>query len=195
MTLSKRLTLAVLCMAIIFCTITSVQAVSGQNARGGFSSAAPLSRKAWDWFAEQFGSCTSLPQLLHTVNRFAIENFTYEEQKYFLVQTFYPDVFLFQEPYVGMCYEFACFVKSAVLVWAAEQEVADVRCFVYCLKTGEDSYHAVNFICQGEDIYYIDVTTNNTQAKRGESGNRILKLKCSIDEFLEKCEWELESVH
>ena len=195
MTLSKRLTLAVLCMAVIFCTLTSVRAVAGQNAAGGFSAASPLSDRAWDWFAEQFGDCSSLPQLLHTVNRFAIENFTYEEQKYFLVQTFYPDAFLFGEPFVGMCYEFACFTKSAVLVWAAEQGVEDIRCFVYSLKIGEDSYHAVNFICQGEDIYYIDVTTNNTQADRGESGNRILKLKCSIDEFIEKCEWELESVH
>ena len=195
MTVSKRLTLAVLCIALVFCTTLSVQVSARQNAAGGFTYAAPLSNRAWQWFADEFGSYTSMPNLLHGINNFGIANFRYTQQDYFFVQTFYPDRFLFEVPFEGVCYEFACFVKSAVLVWAEENQVEDVKCFVYSVKLDEDSYHAVNFIYQGEDLYYIDITTNTTRAKEGGDGKRILKLGCTIDEYIEKRGWELVAVH
>ena len=116
MTRTRRVVLAVLCCAILLSSLCSVQATYNQKVGGSYSSVTALTPRCRAWFAETFGQCESLVGLLVCVNLFACRNFRYTPQEDFLVQNFDCHKFLFDKPFEGVCFEFACFVKCAVLV-------------------------------------------------------------------------------
>ena len=195
MTLSRRLTLALLCCAILFTAVYSIQATASQDRGGSYSSVTPLSEKSRQWFLDQFGQEQSLVNLLHAVNRFACENFRYTDQEYFLIQTFDLNKFLFETPYEGVCFEFACFLKCAVVVWAEHHGRTDIRCYVYSVKLSDGSHHAVNFIYEGETLYFIDITDSSTRAQRGEKKDALYRVNITAEAFLDKANWEVEAIN
>ena len=185
MTRTRRVVLAVLCCAILLSSLCSVQDTYNQKVGGSYSSVTALTPRCRAWFAETFGQCESLVGLLVCVNLFACRNFRYTPQEDFLVQNFDCHKFLFDKPFEGVCFEFACFVKCAVLVWAELQGRSDIRCYVYSVELAEGGYHAVNMIHEGDTIYYLDATTNSTLTREGKASPGVRMLLTTPEEFFE----------
>ena len=145
-----------------------------QNHSGDYSAVSTITEKSSQWILDRFGHCTSVINLLQTIDRFGCENFVYEEQKYpFLVQAFDLDKFIFEKNFHGMCFEFSAFAKCAVLVWKEAHQRDDVQAYVYDVKKGKDYRHCYNIIIEDRFTWRLCLTTNVTRTANGEKSRGV----------------------
>lgn len=160
---------SVVCVLLIGCTAFSVYSLKASQTNGGYSDVCGrISPEAREWIIEQFGDCPCFEELLRRIDIFAIENFKYEDLPLFMgcLQLFDLDKFLFgKDKYKGVCFDFACWVKSCVLVWSDEHGI-DVNAFVIEVK-GKDYAHSFNVFYYNKRTYSLDVTWDNSRARKG----------------------------
>lgn len=195
MTRIRRVALALLCCAILLCSFLSIQTTLTQKQSGSYSSVTPLTTRSYNWFRDTFSGNKSLINLLWAADRFACENFRYTQVETFIVQYFNVDEFLFEKPYEGVCFQFACFCKCAALVWAQEQGRTDIRSYVYSVELPSGEHHAFNIFYEGDTLYYIDLTTDSTLSQRGEKIQGLLKINCSLEEFFQRRGYRVTDVN
>ncbi|MBR4910546.1 MAG: hypothetical protein IKZ47_04405 [Clostridia bacterium] len=173
--MKKRIVLvgrSVVCVLLVGCTALSVYQLRKTQTSGWYSDVCGIiSPKAQKWILSEFGDCSTLEDLLQHLDNFGIEHFVYDgDKKYFMgLQTFDLDGFLFGESrYRGLCFDFSCWVKDCVLVWADAHE-EQVEVFVIDVITKAGSAHSYNIIRYNGKMFILDVTVDNSRARKGKA--------------------------
>ncbi len=157
---------AVLMIAVVSLTIINT---ATQNSSGNFSAACGrITDRGKRWVIENFGSYETVEELLVAIDVYGMKEFTYDDSDYEFIQWFDFDQFVFQRDFNGLCFDFACFSKCTALVWAEAKNV-DLKCYIYDVKTKSGTPHSYNYFVHGDKTYYMDVTHDNTQYKKGKT--------------------------
>ena len=161
---------SVVCVLLVGCTVCSVWVLRKSQTDGRYSDVCGrISPEAREWINERFGSCPTFEELLRQLDVFAIENFKYESIPLFMgyLQTFDLDRFLFgKNQFEGLCFDFSCWVKDCVLVWADKNDIS-VKAYVLDVK-GNNYAHSYNVFFYEGGTYTLDVTLEQSRAKIGE---------------------------
>lgn len=162
----------VVCVILAAATVFASVFVSySQNTSGGYSSICEIDKESREWIAENFYQYETVPQLLWGISKFAADNFTYSERKYFLIQGADFDKFIFRDDFNGVCFEFAVFAKVVAVCWAEEKNV-DLDCFVcnihYFDENKKRTGHSYNYFELDDQCFILDLTVDVSCRKNGE---------------------------
>lgn len=166
MNIFKKLCSVLLTVALLATIASSFFTSVQQNTAGGYSTLSTITERSATWLLQQFGHCQTVPELLDAIDRFGCEHFVYDLQPVFF-QAFDLDKFLFEDHFHGVCFDFSCFVKCAVLVWREAKGRTDVQVFVYDVRTRKGG-HSYNFITEAGHTWFLCLTSNNTRTSKGK---------------------------
>ena len=157
-------------LAIAMATSFALSAITStqQKTSGGYSALTTITEHSQEWILDQFGHCQTIPELLDEIDRFAAENFTYGFPRKQILQNFWLDTFIFEDKFLGVCFDFSCFAKCVVLVWKEARQRDDVEAYVYDVRT-EGGAHSYNFIVEEDHTWFICLTTDVTRASKGKA--------------------------
>lgn len=160
------------CVILAATTVFASVFVSySQNTSGSYSSICEIDKNSREWISDNFYQYETVPQLLWGISKFAADNFTYSERKYFLIQTADFDKFVFEDGFYGVCFEFAVFAKVVAVCWAEEKGV-DLDSFVcnihYFDKNKKRTGHSYNYFEFNGERYILDLTIDVDCRKNGE---------------------------
>ena len=196
MTTTYKVLCVIISLALVCCIVFSSVAFTKQKFNGRYSAVSTISEESRQWLLERFGHCRTVPELLSAIDAFGCRNFVYDLYPMPLIQTFDLDAFIFEDNLHGICFEFSCFVKCAVLVWSEYHQRSDVQVFVYDVRQPNNGRHSYNFIVEDGHTWFFCLTTN---VSRTAGGLRTLGFKevkgCSIREYITSYDEKPYNVH
>lgn len=190
---SVRLVIVVLLVGVCAYTFTSTKE---QNYSGSYSSACKCSERAREYIICEFGDAESLEDLMSQLNLFACQNFTYVDKR-IIFQSFDMDKFIFSDRLHGLCWDFACFTKVAVLEVAQYKGWSNTSVYVCDARCNQSRIgHSFNFISDGQTTYYLDNTFDNTKYKKGKPITGAVNIgSLSTDEFSKTIDYTPYNYH
>ena len=172
----KIICCTILTIALAATFVLSAFTSSQQKSGGGYSALTTVTERSQQWILEQFGHCQTIPELLDEIDHFAVGHFTYGDPRKQLVQNFWLDTFIFEDDFLGVCFDFSCFVKSVVLVWKEAHQRQDVQAYVYDVQLRNGGAHSYNFIMEDGHTWFLCVTTDVTRASEGRKLQGVIEI-------------------
>lgn len=167
MRIFKTICCTILAIALAASFALSAFTSTQQKRGGGYSTLTTITDESREWILDQFGDCRTIPELLTEMDHFAAENFTYGFPRKQILQNFWLDTFLFEDDFLGVCFDFSCFAKCVVLVWKEAHQRDDVQVYVYDVRT-KNGGHSYNFIMEDGHTWFLCLTTDVTRASKGQ---------------------------
>ena len=170
----------IICCTVLAIALTATFALtvftsSQQKQGGGYSALTTVTEQSQTWILEQFGHCQTVPELLNELDQFAVAHFTYGYPRKQILQNFWLDTFIFEDDFLGVCFDFSCFAKCVVLVWKEAHRRDDVQAYVYDVHTKKGG-HSYNFIMEDGHTWFLCLTTDVTLASEGKKLQGIIEI-------------------
>ena len=152
---SVMLVTALAATMFLYCQYTLSEQRAGAN-----SPVCHISKQGRKFIVEEFGWCEDLPTLIKAIEKYEIENFTYDKSYTMpLIQDFNFDSFLKEK--TGVCWELAAFARCVIQQisetknWNIANYIADVR-----LNHNFNRTHSYNYVIDfgNHTIYTFDMT-------------------------------------
>ncbi len=153
----------VLCITTICTLFMAFNCTRSQNNSGGYSSVTAITVEDREWILDRFGNCSDVECLLRCIENYAVQNLKYDYNKMAIFQHFdFRDLVNSKE---GICFDFACFVKTVFLEVSKRNNWPVDKVFVVDIKHKHKSFlsfgHSYNVIqMQDGRSYYIDITNS-----------------------------------
>lgn len=154
----KNIVSVLIIIIIAVTTIAFGMYTLSEQRTGGISPVCQISNQGRQFIINEFGHCEDVPELICAIEKYEIENFSYDKSYPIqIVQDFNFDEFLKEKK--GVCWELSAFAKcvigeiSSIKNWDISNYIVDVRINHNFFKN-----HSYNYVICDGTIYAFDIT-------------------------------------